>query len=133
LSYYDSNPDLFWHPKTEEQVKLGDVRGKIVLLDNFSSSTKYGMNYEDWSQFNVQDDYKFTSNWDLYGKWEEVKQQIQNADVSKRAGEHVFFINYLSASYGTFPFFVSSGHISPGTGAHRLSTGLTTLTSQNKY
>jgi len=51
----------------------------------------------------------------------------------KRVGEETFFVNYLSGAYGAFPYFVASGHITPGTAAHRLSTGLTTLTSRGKY
>lgn len=133
--YYDANPDLFWHPDpniSPPKPTLGSVRGKIVVLDNFSQTTKYGLNYADRAQFNIQDDFRFTTNWDLYRKWEETKTQLKSADVAKCIGKEGFFVNYLSGAYGAFPYFVASGHITSGTGAPRLSTGLTTLTSRGK-
>ncbi|XP_035704642.1 1-phosphatidylinositol phosphodiesterase isoform X2 [Folsomia candida] len=135
--YYNENPTLFWHTDNETGERpdptLRSVRGKVVILDNFSSTTKYGLNYGDSGQFIIQDDFKFSTNWDLYDKWMKVKDQVRNADVSRRSGENKFFLNYLSGSFGSFPYFVASGHVTSGTGEHRLSTGLTTLTARDKY
>ena len=47
---------------TSENPKLVDVRGKIVVLQNFSADQKYGISY---SSFTIQDDYKLNTNWDL--------------------------------------------------------------------
>lgn len=77
-------------------------------------------------------EYDLDTNWDLYGKWVDVKEQYQDANSSTE-GSRNFYINFLSGSGGSFPYFVASGRSSPGTGASRLLTGLTTLTSPNKY
>ena len=42
-------------------------------------------------------------------------------------------MNYLSGANGSFPYFVVSGHSSPGTSAPRLSTGLTTPVWKDSY
>lgn len=55
-------------------------------------------------------------------------------DANGRSNSNNVYLNYLSASTGSFPYFVASGHSSPGTSAPRLSTGLTTLVaSDDKY
>ncbi|MCX6112934.1 MAG: hypothetical protein NTY22_06625 [Proteobacteria bacterium] len=40
------------------------------------------------------------------------------------AAKPTLVCNFLSGSYGSFPYFVASGHSSPGTNAPRLWTGL---------
>ncbi|MBL8298904.1 MAG: phosphatidylinositol-specific phospholipase C domain-containing protein [Rhodanobacteraceae bacterium] len=123
----------FWKNSSSElasssTTRLGDVRGKIVVLANFVNE-RFGIDY---ASANIQDNYTLTTNWDLYGKWVDVKEQFQESNTSTE-GTRNFYINFLSGSVGSFPYFVASGHSSPGTGASRLLTGLTTLTSPNKY
>lgn len=103
--------------------RLGDLRGKIVFLPEFFG---YGINYR---FFNIQDDFTVSTNWDLYRKWEAVKRHLQEADAQIYRPA----INYLSASGGSFPYFVASGHSSHGTNAPRLATGLTTPGWRNSY
>ncbi len=110
-------------------VRLGEVRGKLVILRNFSG-IGYGIDY---GSINTQDAYNLNTNWDLYGKWEKVKAQLNNANTASLNGRHGFYQNYLSGSGGSFPYFVVSGHSSPGTGAPRLATGLTTPGWKNSY
>lgn len=100
---------------------LDAVRGKVVILRNFSNSNT-GLNYHN---ANIQDQYNVSTNWDLYGKWTAVKNQLYAANASNAASRGMF-MNYLSASGGSFPYFIASGHSSPGTSAPRLATGLTT-------
>ncbi len=108
---------ILWHP-TSDNPELGDIRGKVVILQNFNG-LKAGINY---NKLNIQDNYKLNSNWDLYGKWLDVKNQFINA---KNGNRNTIYMNYLSGSTGSFPYFVASGHSSPGTKAPRLLTGLT--------
>jgi 1-phosphatidylinositol phosphodiesterase len=115
-----------WKP-TSSNPTLGEVRGKIVILPQGFGS-EYGLAY---SNFDKQDDYKLTTNWDLYAKWQKVKAQLVKANKAKGSGE--YFINYLSGSTGSFPYFVASGHSSPGTSAPRLATGLTTPGWNSSY
>jgi len=98
---------------------LGETRGKIVILRNFEGSS-LGIRYP--ASFVIQDNYHLRTNWDLYDKWLSVKEHLNQAN--KDNGNRIF-INYLSGSGGSFPYFVASGHSSPGTHAGRLATGMT--------
>jgi 1-phosphatidylinositol phosphodiesterase len=123
----------FWKNTSSElasqsTTRLGDVRGKIVVLANFSGE-RFGIDY---ASADIQDEYDLDTNWDLYDKWVDVKEQYQASNTSTE-GSRNFYINFLSGSGGSFPYFVASGHSSPTTGAPRLLTGLTTITSSNKY
>jgi 1-phosphatidylinositol phosphodiesterase len=98
---------------------LGDIRGKIVVLQDFTSSTRLGI---PWSRFAIQDDYNLSTNWQLASKWRAIKGQL---DTAQNGPGSTKYINFLSGSGGSFPYFVASGHSSPGTGAPRLLTGMT--------
>ena len=120
---------LFWRSAlSATNPRLGDLRGKIVVLDDFPGTPDVGISYR---QFSIQDRFHLRTNWDLYGKWEAVKGHLQAA--TDRANPNVAYINYLSGSGGSFPYFVASGHSSPGTSAPRLSTGLTTPAFSSYY
>jgi 1-phosphatidylinositol phosphodiesterase len=102
---------------TSNNPTLGELRGKIVILQNFPGSD-YGLS---WSNANIQDNYNLITNWDLYDKWIDVRNHLNAANTGNI---NDIYINFLSGSGGSFPYFVASGHSSPGTGAPRLSTGL---------
>jgi len=107
---------------------LDEIRGKIVVLYDVGG-LDFGLSYH--YKLNTQDDYRVSTNWDLYSKWEKVKDHLEKANTSPKNDE--IYLNYLSASGGSFPYFIASGHSSPGTNAPRLSTGLTTPGWENKY
>ncbi len=123
-------PGLFLGAAAGSNPTLGAMRGKAVLIQNFTGPL-IGISYSGLSnQGTIQDNYALSDNWDLYGKWEQVKTHFMAAssgDANK------IYINYLSASTGSFPYFVASGHSSHETNAPQLLTGLTTLTSPNTY
>lgn len=109
--------DLFYNGRNSNPT-LGDTRSKVVLMyDGFYPSV--GLSY---NSCRIQDQYRLNTNWDLYSKWIAVKNQLSEANNSN--GQNIY-INYLTGSTGSFPYFVASGHSSPGTGAPRLATGLT--------
>jgi len=112
-------PGKFWK-YTSDNPTLGDVRGKIVLLQNFTSNPQLGIK---WDSLNIQDDFSVKTNWDLEGKWNKV---FAHAEATAKSGGNPIYVNFLSASGGSFPYFIASGHSSPGTGAPRLATGKTT-------
>lgn len=118
-SYLSNNcySKYFSTPRTDNPT-LGELRGKILILRDFNGGS-VGISYK---TFEIQDNYHMNTNWDLYKKWESIKQHI-NYSSSLDSGKKA--INYLSASGGSFPYFVASGHSSPGTSAPRLATGLT--------
>lgn len=105
----------------DPKITLGETRGKFVVLSADARLNKFGLSYRDKRIFSIQDDYFMDSNWALYDKYLKIKQQLHNAAAGSR---DTFYVNYLSASHRSFPYFVASGHVSPGTDAARLWTGL---------
>ena len=101
-------------------ITIGEARGKFIIISSYVEFNDHGLKY---NNFNIQDNYNLKTNWELYGKWESVKQQLSDA---KSGDKNTFYMNYLSGSGGSFPYFVASGHVDPSTGASRLSTGKTT-------
>jgi len=71
-----------------------------------------------------------STNWALYDKWTAVKNHLNK---SKNGNRNTIYMNYLSGANGSFPYFVVSGHSSPGTSAPRLATGLTTPGWNSSY
>lgn len=118
--YYEPNKESFWQGAGDNPL-LGELRGKIVVLQNFGGP-RYGIPYP--GAFRIQDHWELGSNWDLYDKWDKVKAHARTAIAGDR--QHCF-VNYLSASTGSFPYFVASGASSPQTDAPLLLTGRTTI------
>ncbi len=78
--YWETYKTHIWQG-TSDNPKLGDLRGKIVILQDFSASQKYGISY---GSFSIQDEYNLTTNWDLYSKWLEVKDQLKKANEATK-------------------------------------------------
>lgn len=116
--------DYFWRPGRRDDnpanPTLGQVRGRIVVLRNFPATAPFGIDY---ASFNIQDEFVMRTNWDLYDKWIKVLNHMRAANTGS---QDVKYMNYLSASRGSFPYFVASGHSNAATGARRLATGRTT-------
>ncbi|QTL94381.1 1-phosphatidylinositol phosphodiesterase precursor [Aeromonas jandaei] len=120
--------DVFWVPSSNSYIPtLEEVRGKVIILQDYPGENITGIRY---SLFDVQDSFNMTTNWDLYDKWLKVKNHLEKANTNQKNSG---YINYLSASGGSFPYFVASGHVSPGTSASRLATGLTTPGWSSSY
>lgn len=98
---------------------LGEVRGKIVILRNFGGAEMYGLQWGT-DLYDIQDWYNFGTNWDLDDKWFKVLDQLQETNYGF---SEKIYINFLTGSGGSFPYFVASGHSSPRTSAPRLWTG----------
>ncbi|KXY85247.1 phosphatidylinositol-specific phospholipase C domain-containing protein [Bacillus sp. FSL W7-1294] len=140
--YVDQYKSYFWDSNNQTSIpKLGEVRGKIVVLYDIGDH-KFGLPYSDPRLFCTQDNYSFSTNWHQYTKWEEVKTHLTQADEQYQSNQEdpqnnilksAIFLNYLSGNVGSYPFFVASGHVAPGTNGGRLWTGLTTLTSKHKW
>jgi 1-phosphatidylinositol phosphodiesterase len=128
LDYRSRYANFFWGYTGNDNPKLDEVRGKIVLLQNFGANWLYGINW--YTINNIQDAYSMGTNWDLYGKWEKVRAHL---DAAANGDSNSLYVNFLSASGGSFPYFVASGHVSPGTGDARLATGKTTPGWQNDW
>ncbi|MGB0894365.1 MAG: hypothetical protein ACPGUD_08155 [Parashewanella sp.] len=110
--------DIIWAHDSDNPT-LGDVRGEVVLINERSGGKSSGIPY---SSFSVQPDFHMNTNWDLYHRWELIKEKLNAAKDNKQFG----IINYLTGWGGSFSYFVASGHSSPQNGAPRLLTGKTT-------
>lgn len=113
--------DYIFDGSKSKNPTLGEARGKIILLADYDGNKWKAISYRDNSS--IQDSNHLNTNWDLYSKWEKVKQHL--TDTNKSKNKNTRYINYLTGSGGAFPYFVASGHSSSGTGADRLLTGLT--------
>jgi 1-phosphatidylinositol phosphodiesterase len=111
----DAEPDETWDPR------LGEIRGKIVLLQRWTPSAD-SIKGIPWEDFVVQDDYDQPNKWHLADKWDAVSQQFTAADTGPGPASYV---NFLSATGGAFPYFFASGKSSPGTDAPAMLTGWT--------
>ncbi|QSX23923.1 phosphatidylinositol-specific phospholipase C [Priestia megaterium] len=110
--YKNQYPSLFWVPSSQNPT-LDNVRGKIVLLQDFPASQTFGIQY---SSLNIQDQYDvkgFTPD-AMYGKWTAVKTHLIATNNSNRSQ---IYLNYLSGTGGgeaftkrTYPWFVASGY-----------------------
>lgn len=128
--YLNKYKNFFAYPNKNYDPMLCQIRGRILLYptDNIPILQEWGLDYN--TAFDAQDDYHLVSNWDLYSKWEKIRNHLIKANNTKATKK--IFLNYLSGSGGSFPYFVASGHSSPGTNAPRLSTGIVT-TTKDKY
>ena len=118
--------DLLWHPSGDNPT-LGEVRGKIVVLQDFTASPAVGLPYR---LFDTEDNYWVRTNWDLYQKWELIRDHLAKANADKG---RAYFMTYLSASGGSFPYFVAGGRVWASDRAPHLSTGLVTPMFESRY
>ena len=99
---------------------LGEVRGKIVILQDFSGDD-IGIR---WSALTprMQDEWRVTSNDELASKWAGVRDHFIEANTGSA---DLIYVNFLSGSGGAFPYFLASGRSDWSTNAPRLDTGWT--------
>lgn len=101
-----------------------EARGKLLLLPQFfrlAASNHYRLFahlHATTPEFET-----LRANFDLYNRlWVPVKQHLADAgDVANSSG---MYYTGIGGAGGGFPYFFASGHVSPQTGAARLSTGL---------
>ncbi|UKA04007.1 phosphatidylinositol-specific phospholipase C domain-containing protein [Photobacterium damselae] len=110
------------NPKSDDPT-LGEVRGKFTIISKFRHYDPVGIEYR---SMDVQDDYHISSNWALHDKWNKVKHHFLKS-------KHGISVNYLSASGGSFPYFVASGKSSQGSHAPQLLTGSLVVNDPGVY
>jgi 1-phosphatidylinositol phosphodiesterase len=106
---------------------LDQVRGKIVLIsgDTCQGSAKCkAISTGNTPGSQMANDWVLKTNWDLQKKWDGIDKVLKAA--VKAPADGTAWVMYLSGSTGSMPYFVASGHSSPGTSAPRLATGKTT-------
>ena len=123
----------FWHPSgSDGNPTLGEMRGKVVLFDNFTGesdevTTSYGLKHNNSVLFRTESSWDLGDNWDLHRHWRKKRGHL----ITARAGSRDYiYMTTLNGANGSFPYFVASGHSSPGTSAPRLATGLVSTSSK---
>jgi 1-phosphatidylinositol phosphodiesterase len=117
--------------KMPQNPTLGEMRGKIVILQDFArwqcmtptSTAEFGICY---STFDIQDSFRQQG----YAKWVSVKTYLDRANKGfpdKGTNWGTKYINYLSAvgagsDWIPRPWFVASGHVNRRTDAIRMWT-----------
>lgn len=124
LSWYaHDNPETadllrahLWTPPApyDDQIPtLGQARGKVVILQDFTSTAPYGPRWSG-AAMRVQDDYMLSGLGEVPAKWGKVRAHFEAA----RAGNpQSLFVNHLSATFsdfvpalgGTVPVTVAKG------------------------
>lgn len=142
--YWNHHIAHMWQGKDDKDVNptLGEMRGKIVILQNFDndrdSKERYGIPYD---LFSIQDYFQLRGNADLYNKWLKVKAHLEaaNKNPDEPGNRDKKYMNYLSGSGSKstlgrpLPYFVVSGHIAPPTGADRLYTDFPAANNRYLY
>ena len=122
---YRDHPDYqsyFWKPSSTDPAipRLGEVRGKIVLLRNFKpiGGEEYGLPWNDNPKIDIQNDYWYGSAW---LKWSNaVAPQFDDAQNHEpdcappigNASDNTnckLFINHTSTSGGGSPAYLAGG------------------------
>ncbi len=134
-SYVEETGAPVWHPPEgidQPNPTLGEVRGKIVILDDFSNGNKYGINWSDDSYVHIQDNFQWKQGFDdMDNKWYDI---LGHLEKTRTGSMDDIYINFLSGvgdgpdhilSQWPYPWFFASGHMSglspePGTdGGHQ--------------
>ncbi|MCU4981177.1 phosphatidylinositol-specific phospholipase C [Bacillus cereus] len=126
--YWNDNKQYFWEHNADNP-KLKDVRGKMVVLQDFESSQKYGIRYK---SLNIQDNYDLPINdplsRDVHKKWLSVKNHLYAASADSNKDK--IYLNHLSATSSNWenyvpkwitPWFIASGGTKRDTGASNKS------------
>ena len=129
-----------WRPTDTRNPNLKDVQGRIVVMQ-MSGGNKYGIPFGSGGNgigyWQSQDDFVLVDNDALYTKWlggtyhlppvpkryyKGVKPHFYEANY--RTNLTAMYVNFLSGSTGSFPYFVAGGRCPHGTNAARLWTGI---------
>lgn len=103
--------DFIWDGPYTAIPMLEDVRGKIVILDDFTEEGEQSRGLL-WREADIQDDWELIPA--TYGsieeKWRKVKKHIEHTDEELRGGNKgKLYINFLSGSGHLQPYFVAGG------------------------
>ncbi|MFE3291563.1 phosphatidylinositol-specific phospholipase C [Rhodococcus sp. NPDC059234] len=102
--YVNDNPDTrdllrthLWTPPAGYDGSiptLGQTRGKIVVLQNFTATTEYGPRWGG-PYTDIQDDYALSGLADVSRKWGQARAQFERSRVGAPG---TLFVNHLSAT-----------------------------------
>ncbi|MFE1166750.1 phosphatidylinositol-specific phospholipase C [Nocardiopsis sp. NPDC058789] len=101
--YIEEDPDTrdilterLWVPEqgADRVPDLGEVRGRIVIVQDFSASRDYGVHWNGAS-LDIQDDYRVPTLFDVPAKWEKARDHFERTATG---ADDVLYVNHLSGS-----------------------------------
>lgn len=101
--YIEEDPDTrdllsehLWMPgqDADRVPDLGEVRGRIVIVQDFSASRDYGVRWNG-PALDIQDDYRVPTVFDIPAKWESARAHF---DDTAAGPNDVLYVNHLSGS-----------------------------------
>ncbi|WP_305093450.1 phosphatidylinositol-specific phospholipase C [Prescottella sp. R16] len=114
--YIHENPDTrdlldqhLWTPPVGYDGRipgLGETRGKIVVLQDFTATTAYGPRWAG-PRTDIQDDFELPDLAAITGKWDRARTQFERAAVGDPT---TLFVNHLSAT-GATPAVMATGTV----------------------
>lgn len=114
--YIHDNPDTrdllaqyLWTPPVGYDggiPRLGDTRGRIVVLQDFTATAVYGPRWAG-SWMDIQDDFELPNLAAVATKWEKARTQFERSAVGDPAK---LFVNHLSAT-GASPAVMATGTV----------------------
>ncbi|MCB1806531.1 MAG: phosphatidylinositol-specific phospholipase C [Candidatus Competibacteraceae bacterium] len=122
LLYDAQYPGLIWHPSTwgtnaiPDIPTLGDVRGKIVILQDFfvgSAPNFYGLRYRDEDPIHLANDASVPTIFDIVDLWNRSKAHLDEADAGSDDDLYIVYLSGVSFSGGAYPRDVSGGLFLP--------------------
>ncbi|WP_306368677.1 phosphatidylinositol-specific phospholipase C [Nocardiopsis sp. CC223A] len=106
--YIEGNPDTrgilgerLWRPPVQGGAyvpDLGEVRGRIVIVQDFAASRDYGIGWNGPAT-DVQDAYRVPTLFDIPAKWEKVRVHLEKAATGASG---TLYVNHLSGSGAPF-------------------------------
>lgn len=106
--YIEQDPDTrevlgerLWRPPVGSGAHvpdLGEVRGRIVIVQDFAASRDYGIRWGGPAT-DIQDDYRVPTLFDIPAKWKKVRTHLEKA-ASGSSG--TLYVNHLSGSGAPF-------------------------------
>ncbi|AFU17013.1 putative two domain protein (plasmid) [Bacillus thuringiensis MC28] len=104
-SFWSPNQRYFWTP-TSSNPTLGEVRGRIIVLQDFPSWHRiFGIH---WGQLDIQDQWQVSIN-QIYNKWISVRNHFFNA-MNNRNRIHINHLSGNGGFGGPTPWFIASGY-----------------------
>ncbi|MEK4418383.1 phosphatidylinositol-specific phospholipase C [Bacillus sp. FSL K6-0268] len=88
-TYWDAYKSYFWNP-TSSNPKLGEIRGKIVVLQDFPSKTQFGIPYSNLDVEDAFDNVTYESKWNIV--WNRLDNLTLNRDPNK------IYLSHFSAN-----------------------------------
>ncbi|MEU3018146.1 MULTISPECIES: phosphatidylinositol-specific phospholipase C [unclassified Nocardiopsis] len=101
--YIEENPDTrdilgerLWVPEqgVDRVPDLGEVRGRIVIVQDFAASRDYGVHWNG-SSLDIQDDYRVPTLFDIPAKWDKARTHF---DRTADGADETLYVNHLSGS-----------------------------------